>query len=217
MKIKFNKNYPEKNYYRIGVCDNNLVDNLIFELDVIQENVDLTSFQAFLKLISLDGTYADKIKLSSEVDQQAGKIILNTLLTDYATSSCSVDCQLEFDYFDGEDETLIWQTSIFNITFEETLNVDEKVKKKFPNVIVDFEKRIDTIEKNKPNLIKKKSVYDFPNIGQENCIYIATDENKTYHFDSSQNHYVIIGSNYEEIEIIDGNTSLEEEDGDKKS
>lgn len=216
MKIKFNKKYPEQNYYRIGVRDNNLVDCLVFELDIMQENIDLTSFQPFLKIISVDDTYADKIKLSSEVNQQTGKIRLSTMLTDYVTASCSVDCQLEFDYFDDDDETLVWQTSIFNITFEETLSVDNVVKKRLPNVIVDFEKRIDKIETNKPNLIKAKNVYDFPNIGDENCIYIATDENKTYHFDSIQNHYVIVGSDYNDIEIIDGNTSLEEHNGDKE-
>lgn len=216
MKIKFNKNYPEKNYYRIGVRDNNLVDCLTFELDVIQENIDLSAFRPFLKLVSVDGNYVDKISLTSEINQQNGKMYLSTMLTDYATTACSVDAQLAFEYIDAESDVLIWQTSIFNLTFDETLNVDEIIKKKFPNVIIELEKSIDTIEKNKPNLVKKKSVYDFPNVGDENCIYIAIDENKTYHFDSNQNHYVVVGSDYNDIDIIDGNTSLEEKYGDEK-
>lgn len=50
MKIKFNKNYPEKNYYRIGVRDNNLVDCLTFELDVITRKYRFICFSTFLKI-----------------------------------------------------------------------------------------------------------------------------------------------------------------------
>lgn len=216
MKIRFKQNYPEKNYYRIGVRNNNLVDCLEFELDVMQETIDLSSFNPFLKLVSADGSYVDKISLTFEINQQTGKMYLSTMLTDYATTSCSVDGQLVFEYIDEEKDVLIWQTSIFNLTFDETLDVDETIKKKFPNVIIELEKSIDTIEKNKPNLVKKKSIYDFPNVGDENCIYIATDENKTYHFDSNQKHYVVVGSDYSEIDIIDGNTSLEESNGNQE-
>lgn len=216
MKIRFKQNYPEKNYYRIGVRNNNLVDCLEFELDVMQETIDLSSFNPFLKLVSADGSYVDKISLTFEINQQTGKMYLSTMLTDYATATCSVDAQLAFEYIDAESDVLIWQTSIFNLTFDETLDVDETIKKKFPNAIIELEKSIDAIEKNKPNLIKKKSVYDFPNVGDENCIYIATSENKTYHFDSKQNHYIVIGSDYNEIDIIDGNTSLEESNGNQE-
>lgn len=48
---------------------------------------------------------------------------------------------------------------------------------------------------------------EFPNVGAENIIYIAEDENAVYRWDSElgeSNHYVCVGRDYKEIKIIDG-------------
>lgn len=42
----------------------------------------------------------------------------------------------------------------------------------------------------------------FPNIGEGNKLYIATDENATYYFDTTQNVYHCIGRDYNEITAI---------------
>ena len=44
--------------------------------------------------------------------------------------------------------------------------------------------------------------YNFPNIGKPNMIYIATDENASYIFDTAQNVYHCIGRDYNEISTI---------------
>lgn len=44
--------------------------------------------------------------------------------------------------------------------------------------------------------------YNFPNIGKPNMIYIATDENASYIFDTAQNIYHCIGRDYNEISAI---------------
>ena len=44
--------------------------------------------------------------------------------------------------------------------------------------------------------------YNFPNIGEPNMIYIATDENASYIFDTTQNVYHCIGRDYNEISAI---------------
>lgn len=44
--------------------------------------------------------------------------------------------------------------------------------------------------------------YNFPNIGKINMIYIATDENASYIFDTTQNIYHCIGRDYNEIGSI---------------
>ena len=46
--------------------------------------------------------------------------------------------------------------------------------------------------------------YEFPSIGKENMIYVAKDENKTYRFDEESLTYYCIGSDYNEIEVIQG-------------
>ena len=44
--------------------------------------------------------------------------------------------------------------------------------------------------------------YNFPNIGKDNIIYIATDEKASYIFDITQNIYHCIGRDYNEISTI---------------
>lgn len=46
--------------------------------------------------------------------------------------------------------------------------------------------------------------YEFPSIGKDNMIYVAKDEHKMYMFDSTTLTYEVIGSDYNEIEIIQG-------------
>ena len=46
--------------------------------------------------------------------------------------------------------------------------------------------------------------YEFPSIGKPNMIYVAKDENKTYRFDEDSLTYYCIGSDYNEIEVIQG-------------
>ena len=46
--------------------------------------------------------------------------------------------------------------------------------------------------------------YEFPSIGKDNIIYVAKDENKTYRFNEDSLTYYCIGSDYNEIEVIQG-------------
>ncbi len=46
--------------------------------------------------------------------------------------------------------------------------------------------------------------YEFPSIGKENMIYVARDEHKVYIFNTATIAYEVVGSNYNEIEIIQG-------------
>ena len=46
--------------------------------------------------------------------------------------------------------------------------------------------------------------YEFPSIGKENMIYVARDEHKMYMFNANTLTYEVIGSDYNEIEIIQG-------------
>lgn len=44
--------------------------------------------------------------------------------------------------------------------------------------------------------------YEFPNVGDPQCLYIATDENKTFYYDETTHTYTCVGSNYEDIDTI---------------
>lgn len=46
--------------------------------------------------------------------------------------------------------------------------------------------------------------FEFPSIGRSDLMYVATDENRTYRFDEESLTYYCIGSDYNEIEVIQG-------------
>ena len=48
------------------------------------------------------------------------------------------------------------------------------------------------------------SYLQFPTIGKEGEIYIDTNNNKTYRWDDANIKYYCIGSDYNEIDIING-------------
>ena len=48
-----------------------------------------------------------------------------------------------------------------------------------------------------------KSRFDFPNIGNSNTLYVALNENKIYRFDVNHSSYVVVGSDWNDIDLID--------------
>lgn len=46
--------------------------------------------------------------------------------------------------------------------------------------------------------------FEFPSIGKDNILYVAKDEHKIYIFDTNNLNYVVVGSDYSEIEMIQG-------------
>lgn len=58
-----------------------------------------------------------------------------------------------------------------------------------------------------PERVYKKELifanhYEFPNVGEPSCLYIATDEKKTFYYDETTHTYTCVGSNYEDIDAI---------------
>jgi hypothetical protein len=47
------------------------------------------------------------------------------------------------------------------------------------------------------------SRFEFPSVGDVRHLYIATDENKIYRYDAIQIIYKCIGSDYNDINVID--------------
>lgn len=46
--------------------------------------------------------------------------------------------------------------------------------------------------------------FEFPSVGKDNMLYVAKDEHKVYIFNSTTLNYEIVGSDYTEIEVIQG-------------
>lgn len=59
-------------------------------------------------------------------------------------------------------------------------------------------------ELNESPVVTKDTKYAFPNIGSASKIYVATAENKTYRWNDDDLKYYCIGSDYNDINIING-------------
>lgn len=53
-------------------------------------------------------------------------------------------------------------------------------------------------------IVRAESYLKFPTIGNIYSVYIDTTENKAYRWDDKSLKYFVIGSDYDNIEIIDG-------------
>lgn len=56
----------------------------------------------------------------------------------------------------------------------------------------------------KETVMKAETIQDFPVMGNETCLYIAKKENKLYRWDDESIRYYCVGSDYNDIEIING-------------
>ena len=45
----------------------------------------------------------------------------------------------------------------------------------------------------------------FPITGEKDVLYVTTEENKTYRWDENDTKYFCVGSDWEEIDVINGN------------
>lgn len=53
-------------------------------------------------------------------------------------------------------------------------------------------------------VVSAESFLQFPSIGDSSCIYVDTIENKVYRWDDANLKYFVVGSDYNDIEVIDG-------------
>lgn len=54
-------------------------------------------------------------------------------------------------------------------------------------------------------VVQEDSFLKFPTVGNVHNIYIDTTSNKTYRWSDAELKYYVVGSDYEDIKIIDGN------------
>lgn len=53
-------------------------------------------------------------------------------------------------------------------------------------------------------VVQAATIFEFPNIGKEHCLYVDTAANKTYRWSKEDLKYYCVGSDYEAIEIVNG-------------
>lgn len=208
MYLEFLGNAPRQKYFRLGVVSNNLVDSLILSVDKMQGDIDLSEFKPALKMRNKDLTFVDKTgDLTVNLpDSDEGKIEITYVVPDKVTAQKNVDMQLVFEKVTGGGtDTLVWQTQSFNITFDPSINVSNIIASKYPDALKELNERMYRVENSTAAISQYPDKSSFPNIGQANTIYVDDKNNKAYRYDPDDKTYYVIGSNYEDIKIINAN------------
>jgi len=63
------------------------------------------------------------------------------------------------------------------------------------------------IQLNKGFVVQAANYASLPAVGSESCIYVVKNLNKSYRWDDTTNSYYCIGSDYNDISIINGGTA----------
>lgn len=205
MKIKFSGIEPQARYYRMGVMLNNLTDDIVFEVEAMQGDIDLTSYRPYIKIQKPDLSFVDKDGNLEMTPTDGGKILLRYKITRTIEQYHTLDMQLQFEDYAVEN-IAVWQSVIFNITFNATLPTDQTIERMEPTVLQDHERRLQTLEAKPPSgILEFQNRYDFPTVGKEGVVYIDKSENLTFRFDADEKIYYVVGSDYQNIKIINCN------------
>lgn len=124
MRLIFNGKSPQYNYIRMGVSGNNLADKLEFVVANKQGELDLANFSAYLRIISSDKQYYEETRnLVIDYNKYENYIAIIYTLPQRITLQKKVDIQLVFE----NDSNIVWQTEVFNVTFDKQLSFGEIV------------------------------------------------------------------------------------------
>jgi len=150
---------PQNRYYSLGVKQNNNADRIRFILDVLQEDIDLSDCQAYLKVQNKEHTYIDKIMLTAYFDND--NVQLDWVLTRKSTQFRNLELQIEFK---NSDDDVVWQTLIVELELNDTIKADEEISERYPTELEQLETKVegydDRIENLEQNALVKSDIVD---------------------------------------------------------
>lgn len=133
-----NKLVSNNNFSVIG---NNNVDTVYLFSHFTEYASD---YNVYLKVISEDETYVDKIKIDSEnISIVDGALLVKWTMGEVSTQCKKIDIQLQFENSDG---SIIAQTRIVSITLADTIDVDGKIGHIYPKILKELQDQIDALE-----------------------------------------------------------------------
>lgn len=110
-------------------------------------------------------------------------------------------CRDTGNFYKDDDTSRQHMSSDFIICTELPLApLSNKLYLLLPNTLCFFNG--EWVELNESPVISKDTIYSFPTVGNEKHIYIATKENKTYRWNDDDLKYYCVGSDYNEIQLI---------------
>lgn len=188
--------------FNFGIQGDNATIVIDFVLTAQQENIDLRTCKAFVKSATTSYSFADKEPVEIEEMEDGKKIKLCwTILRKHSNHRC-INVQLVFE---GKNLDTVWQTDYVVFQFNKYIQADEEIANDNPTIIQDFERRITTLEEQVVETITEYDSYLlFPTVGKKGILYIDKEENCSYRYDEENLKYYCIGTDYKQIEIING-------------
>ena len=124
-----------------SVINNNDVDEVWFFSHFIQ----YASYNVYLKVISEDKTYIDKIKVdSSDISIEDNALVVKWVMKSKATRNKKLSVQLLFENPNGEE---IAQDRIITITLGSSLEVDKEIEEHYPSILTSLQRQIDELKR----------------------------------------------------------------------
>lgn len=92
---------------------------------------------------------------------------------------------------------------MINMRIDKSPNV-VTLKSAEPEKGVDMSPSLEGIPIFKEAIKQFTSTLSFPSVGESNILYIDQSVNKSYRWDSNDSYYYVVGSDYNDIEVING-------------
>lgn len=177
-------------------------------IDKKQGDISLSGIKPFLKIVNDDLSFADKTQNFDLIDDaDPEKILISYKVPETVTRQENVYMQLLFQTTQNDD-TIVWQTEWFNVTFEESLDVTETIVHDYPDVLQDLETRVGSLEGKAVSITECIDRAHFPDVGEENVVYIDAADNMPYRYDTARQTYSPIGLTADDIKIINANGGI---------
>ena len=124
-----------------SVMGNNNVDTVYLFSHFTQY---ASGYNVYLKVISEDERYVDKILIDSEnISIVDGALLVKWTMGEVSTQCKKIDIQLQFENNDG---SIIAQTRITSITLADTIDVDGEIPIIYPKILSQLQEQIDTLK-----------------------------------------------------------------------
>lgn len=162
MKLTFCGKQPLQRFFRIGVVGNNLADELVMIINKAQGDLRLDEFTPFIKIVNRDLTFVDKTRhFIFDVDTDPEKVRLIYVFPKKVTKQRNVDMQVLFQKSENDD-TIIWQTEIFNATFDLEIDANEIIEQLYPDELQELDYRVTALSKKAAALPNISTAHTFP-------------------------------------------------------
>ena len=145
--IDLRNKYVSDNHF--SVMNNNEVDEVWFFSHFTQ----YAEYDIYLKVVSEDGSYADKIKIdNNDISIESGALLVKWVMESEATEHNKLFVQLLFENPNGEE---IAQDRVVNIILGKSLNVDERISEHYPSILTSLQRQINELERRVDELENK--------------------------------------------------------------